>query len=200
MSLGVRKVVYDCDGVLLALNEVAHAYAGIDLNKRTHYRLRVDEEAEIITKEQAEKLLKAYNSVETFKKAKFYPGSDGIVKVEKNNAAVYIHSLSYNEEITNYKRKLLQEKYPKLPSDRFILESGNDKSVLDDIDVLVEDCLENVLASKARLGNVLIRKPYNCLKNYGLKPEDVRAVIVEDLIEANTAVMLLLTGVIKLKQ
>lgn len=194
-SIYIPKVVYDCDDVLLGLNEVAHQIVGIDLEKRRYYNIR--KETHCLTEEQMDSMIRAYNDVETFKKAKLYDGSDDILDVEKQGLAeVYIHSLSYQKEIAEYKDWLLRGKYPELPIERLWLECGEDKSAMENIDILVEDSIDNVMKSKAKLGNILVRKTYNRPENYGTTLEQLRAIEVENLKQANMVVKLVLTGVI----
>ena len=192
-----RKVVYDCDDVLIGLNEVAHKIVGIDLDRRVYYNVR--KETHFLTSEQMDSMIQVYNDVETFKRAKFYDGSDDILEIEKQGLAeVYIHSLSYQQDIVDYKDLLLRDKYKELPKERFWLEYGERKSVMENIDILVEDSIENVMKSKAKLGNILIRKTYNRPKNYGTSLEELRAIEVSNLKQANMVVKHLLTGAITL--
>ena len=194
----IPKVVYDCDDVLLALNETAHQLVGVDLYKRKYYDVR--KEFAILTTSEMDAIIGAYNDVETFRKAHFYEGIDNILDVEKQGLAeVYIHSLSYKQEIRDYKYELLREKFPELPTERLCLECGNNKSAMDNLDILVEDSLDNIRKSKAKLGNIMIRKPYNRPWNYGTRLEELRAIEVEDLVQANMVVKLLLNGTITLR-
>lgn len=190
-------IVYDCDDVLIGLNKVAHELAGISLEKRKYYSISKEPD---ISQEQKDKLIKCYGQVDTFRKAEFYDGADEIFNIEESGLAkVYIHSLSYTEDILAYKREKLKAKYPNISEGRLLLECGHTKSSLDDLDILIEDNIENIAKSKARLGNILIKKPYNRPENYDLNISDLRLIEVDNLRDANNMVKLLLNGTIILR-
>ena len=183
----VKIVVYDVDDVIIGLNESAHKIAGIDLTKRKYFDVK--KETALLTTEQMKGLYRAYNDVETFKKAVIYRGAEDIFSIEDTNKArVYLHSLSYQQEIADYKVELLSKLYPDIPDDRIMLECGVSKSVINEVDILVEDCLDNIRRSKARIANIMIKKAYNRPENYGTTLKELRAIEVDNLEQANEVV------------
>jgi len=106
----------------------------------------------------------------------------GITRVERvcRDASVYIYSLSHTLEVQRFKQNTLEAATGVL-SERYILPLGHEKLAIQ-ADVVVEDCLENLLGYSDGVVKILITKSYNQQS----ASEDTRLGIVRvrDLLEA----------------
>ncbi len=81
-----------------------------------------------------------------------------------SSANIIIHTLSFTDEISKYKQKLLTNAFGDVPNIKILTLSGGDKDSLDcDVDFVIEDCLGNLVkySSDSNCKLILINTTYN---------------------------------------
>lgn len=156
-------IVYDLDGVLNMLNEYVFGKLGIldKLDKLKFYN--ISKNIHILSDGEINGILSMYSCADTFILSKAVEGINRITNVEDKypgKVKVVINSLCYSPDVMDAKRLWLS-KYTKVKEDNIILQYGGVKNGLDNADIVVEDCLKNLLDIKCNKAKILIDKPYN---------------------------------------
>lgn len=181
------RVIYDVDDVLNNLNEVAAKIAGVDRAKFIRFNLK---ECPDLTANELERMYAAYSSLETFKQTSLNPGAKRICGIQRTGLAeVGIHSTSFNQDIIDYKFKVLTTEIPGLNPDLInLVNSGSHKDPIENADIVVEDNLEMLLKYDANTLKILIDRSHNKFENYGMVNDTQGIIRVADL---NAAVNLI---------
>lgn len=176
------KVVFDFDGVLNDLVGTACEICGINYADIDEYELK---KVKALSEDNRKKLIEAFSDVKTFEKSGVSESITELKMIENiKNVEVYIHSLCWSEEIAQFKRNILKHKLPWLPEERVILNIKgveSEKDASDFADILVEDCIANIIRSKPKMVGILIKKPYNSCTKHASDIMNNKIMIADDL-------------------
>lgn len=152
------RIIFDLDSTINNLNEYVYKeIVRFPFERINSYNISKNG----LSPEQVNTVLAAYNNPSTFAKLSPVHGAEKMRFLIKNPfVKVYVHSLSTRKEINGIKMKWIKELYPYFDEDKILLVCGEEKKMLDDVYVQVEDCLENLMRSTAK-HKILINKPYN---------------------------------------
>jgi hypothetical protein len=177
------NIIFDVDDVLNNLSTFAFQKHGLPLPHR--YRIR---ECEQYTKEQQDAVLATLADPETFKLLDLQHGIDRLIELnEVPGARVGINTASFNSEIVEVKKVILDFVMSKLDPDMIfmpLINDGDKKANFDYTDIIVEDSMENILSYGRQVHKVLIDKTYNQAREYGIKDSDYGIHRVKTLDEA----------------
>lgn len=149
--------VFDCDDVLLNLNEAVYPFLG--LSNPTSFKYRISGQ---YTQSQVDDITRLYGDPETFRRAEFAKGADKILDLENYGTDVRICTRSFNEEVEAVKRVILPEHtHVSLDHIEFQIGLGHEKLLPDKADIMVEDCLDNLLKLPQPVIRILINKSHN---------------------------------------
>lgn len=151
------KTVFDCDDTLLNLCSQIFPVLGLPELKSFYYKTSGQ-----YTPKQVDLITDAFSDVRTFMNAKFFEGADEIIQLERYGTVVHICSRSFNQQIIDFKKKILPE-HTGVPLEHIDLQLGvGEKKVIPiDADVVVEDHLDNLLNLPSYIVRILIDKSYN---------------------------------------
>lgn len=123
-----------------------------------------------------------------YKTAELYPGVNKAIGYLMKNKDIYFHiNSSTDEKCVVAKERFIRDKFKPLVNhpDRFgyTLDIGFEKRMLD-MDVIIEDCLENIRKSNSRL-KIIIDRSHN-VEKYNPTYQDVfdTSYRVKDMVEA----------------
>ncbi|MCM1224636.1 MAG: hypothetical protein NC548_60335, partial [Lachnospiraceae bacterium] len=150
-------VVFDCDDVLLQLNNTVFSQLWLPLP--TSYDFASSGQYK---PDELKAIFHLYSNPEIFKIAKFADGADRITDLEAYNAEVRICTTSYNQEVADVKKIRLPEHTKVKPENiEYHIGLGEDKTLPDKADIMVEDCIENLMKLPNDKIKVLIDRPAN---------------------------------------
>lgn len=151
------EVVFDCDNVLLLLNNTVFSQLWLPLPKGfDHAATGQYKPDELLA------IKKLYCDPEIFKLTKFAEGADKIKDLEQYNAHVSICTRSYTPEVEDVKRVRLPDHTGVALEDiDFQLSFGEEKNLPEKADIIVEDCIESLLRLPNNKVKVLIDKSHN---------------------------------------
>lgn len=151
------EVVFDCDNVLLLLNNTVFSQlwlplpTGFDHTATGQYK-----------PDEVLAIKKLYGDPEIFKLSKFAEGADRIKYLESYNAHVSICTRSYTLGVEDVKRiRLPKHTHVPLEDIDFQLGLGEEKNLPDKADIMIEDCIENLLRLPNNKVKVLVDKTHN---------------------------------------
>jgi len=176
------KIVYDVDNVLNNLMDyICEAY-NIDIKKIRRYDISENIE---LTYSEKNKIFRAFNDKDIFLNLKYDESIGEILNCNNadNNIEVHIHSLSMNHEIESVKYSKIIELLKNIDESNIVFEVGSKKSVMHDVDVLVEDCIENCVKANVKKFCILLDKTYNQADEYGICEKDYNIIRVRALCE-----------------
>lgn len=156
-------VVYDLDGVLNGLNEYVFRQLGIEhkLDKLKYYNIARN--THILRDREIRDILNMYGEANSFISCGAIEGADRITNVEERypgKVRVMVNSLCYSLQAAEAKRLWLR-KYTKVKEENIVLQYGTVKDGVENADIVVEDCLKNLLDIKCSRAKILLDKPYN---------------------------------------
>jgi 5'(3')-deoxyribonucleotidase len=103
----------------------------------------------------------AYGNPKTFERAQFAKGADTITNLESHNSIVQICTRSYTQEVMSVKMKRLPE-HTHIDPSKIIYQIGpGAEKVYPNADIIVEDCLENLVRLPGDKVKILINKTHN---------------------------------------
>lgn len=179
------EVVFDIDGVLNTMTETACDELGINPTDLIQYEISTNPR---LTEDNKNNLYRLFGDVEFFKRIYVIPEISRLKEIQDTGRAnVSIHSLSWNREIAEFKKQMLRERLNWLPRKRVILEVNGVDSIKNDTencDILVEDCITNIVKSKPRNMGILIKKSYNRPETYNIDVKEHNITEVNSLNEA----------------
>lgn len=150
-------VVFDCDDVLLQLNNTVFSQLWLPLP--TSYDFASTGQYK---PDELKAIDKLYRDPEIFKLAKFADGADRITDLESYNAEVKICTSSYTPEVADVKKIRLPEHTKVKPENiEYQIGLGEHKVLPDKADIMVEDCIENLMKLPNDRVKVLIDRPAN---------------------------------------
>lgn len=147
------------DGVIIPNVEGICNKLGIDYNKITNYN--IDKCKQLSDKEKAS--IKAhFSDISLIRNFGAVLGTQRLSEVSELYEVCF-HSMCPDNDNAEYKKELIREYLPDIADKNIKLEMFNSfEKVFEETDILVEDCLENLLANigRFRIG-YLIDAPYN---------------------------------------
>ena len=155
----MKKVVFDLDDTLWALNKRACEMANVDYNKIDTFKLT---ENKLLTDEEKSRMLKIYNSIDLWKNIKWEDGVTDLMSLKQFGAKVYINSNCLNQEVADFKRSFLHKELG-IPDDQIILNIMTDvkvKPLDNDMYIFIDDSPYNINNSKAKY-NIIPNRPWN---------------------------------------
>ena len=147
------KVVFDYDGPLHDLLLAIELFTGVAKERFKVYNFKDTDE---LYAWEIESVISACHSSELFEVCGMRDMKPVTELFLTGLADIYIHSLCWTQDIADTKRNLIHKYLPWLPNDKIILDVDKEKTVLYDVDILVEDCAANINKSRARVMNILI--------------------------------------------
>lgn len=184
-------VMIDVDDVMHPLNETACKMLGIGYHKLTDYNLS---KCTQLQDYEAKALVEAYQDIEIFKDSWRDLSSREVAAIKELDdiGTVHINSISWTEEIKEFKKDKLEKSLDFLPDSRIHLgvkNAGGDKDMMV-CDIAIEDCYYNIVRARemsAAVGvntiGILILKPYNYQYNT-MQMVNENILIVKNLSEA----------------
>ncbi len=151
-----KKVVFDVDDILWALNKRMTEMAGIDFSKLTVYSVL---ENKNLTDDERQRAYNIYMNHELFENIEWYPG---IERINQLDADISINSNSFCDKASMLKRQQLHDVLT-LPDEKIIIRTITDekkKEMDDDIFIFIDDSPYNIAASKATY-NIVLQQPWN---------------------------------------
>lgn len=176
-------VVYDVDDVLNELNNYVADTVGIPHSAINRYKIS---EIDGITDEQKGAIIELYKQVDTFKNCNWKPSMVDICRVQvSGEAEVHIHSTSMNQDIADFKRAYLLKSIPGLTEDNLsLVTTGEVKDPHSKADIIVEDCIDNLLKYDSTVIKILIDTPHNQFEDYGIDARNSDIIRVKNLDDA----------------
>lgn len=154
-----KKVVFDYDDTLWALNKKACELCKVDFDKIHDYRVELNEG---LTEDEVNRLQYMYRSPELWKEVEYFNKATDIADLAKYNADVYISSFCLNQSVADIKRSFFSKDLH-LPEDHIILLVPNgDEFVEKDTNayIFIDDSPFNMSVSKAE-HNLMLNAPWN---------------------------------------
>lgn len=179
----IINIVYDVDDVLNNLN--AYVFNTLKVPAASRFNIR---ECTEYTKEQQDEILQMYSNPETFRNITYVEGAREICDVEKSGRArVWINSRNLTQEIAEIKQKSLLESIPDLKANQIEMQigAGDKKKISSFADIVIEDCLGNILMYEKHTTKILINKNHNQAKSYGISDSKEGIIRVPTLVHAN---------------
>lgn len=167
------KVTFDLDGVVIPNVEKSCELFGIDFNKITTYRI---DNCELLTEEEKTQIKQGFTQAEVFRYSGISYGSECIERLAQK-CELHINSLCGSDEVREYKRELLKELIPSLNFENVNFGDCGEfvVKVIDKTDIVVEDCLENLLDNYETFNRAyLIDHLYNRDVNISEYPKIIR--------------------------
>ena len=164
-------VVYDVDDVLNNLNEYVEAQTKVPMSKLKNFDITKNNN---LTEEEKRLVLYYYQHSETFKHLKFRKAAYRIFDIEKTGKArVVIHSNNFNKSIALIKYNMLMAQIPGISPEKVSLAVGNHdaKQAFPNTDIVIDDCLDNLLKYPKECIKIVIDKPWNHPRTYGYKSD-----------------------------
>jgi len=159
------KVVFDFDGPLFDLIKALEVIKGIPVEKFEAYSFWDNKR---LTKEELDTIVDVCRTDELYVK---YPMRElaCVTKLHETGMAdIYVHSLCWSEIVEEIKCRILMHKTPWMPIENMVFDVGSTKSILEDVDILVEDSAKNIDNSKARVMNLFF--PQHNIKQTVMNP------------------------------
>ena len=137
------KITFDLDGVIIPNIEKSCELFGIDYTKITTYKIN---DCKLLTEEEKAKIKSGFTRAEIFEYSGTSFGSEYMEDLAQK-CEMHINSLCGSDEVKEYKKELLKKLIPSLNFDNINLGDCGEFVVklFDETDVVVEDCLENLL-------------------------------------------------------
>lgn len=178
----MKKVTFDLDGVVIPNVEKTCELYGIDFNKITEYRI---DHCKLLTEHEKRRIKSGFGSVEAFKYSGLCCGAEFLEEIARK-CELYIHSLSFNDDIKEYKKMLLKGVIPSLREENINLEIYSEYTVkeIEKTDIIVEDCLENLINNYTKFDKAyLIDYLYNRNVDLSKYPKIVRVANLKHCID-----------------
>lgn len=171
------KITFDVDGVL---NDIT-GYLMRKINAEKEFKYYYITENSEFTDAEKESILKGYDKLDTFVNAGFVSDAKRILEIKEED--LYIYTYSNTKEILDFKRQELIKMgiNPDHITDA-IYTHDLEKNVVTDI--LVEDCLKNIITSNVKVKSIIIDKSYNKAETYGYTDEELNIKRVSSVSEA----------------
>lgn len=185
-----RKVTYDCDDVLMKLNEYVTERVGIKLETLTRYKLSACK----ITPETEKEMIRIYKLGNTFDCVAWHLGVLDTVALSKEEGVEFlVNTACLSEEVMIAKRKrLLGIGFSEENINLQLTPAAGIGKKMNESYIWVEDNLENLLKADCKY-RILIDRPWNQWKNYSEYADRMGEVIrAENLLDANRKVRELL--------
>lgn len=181
-----EKIVFDMDDILWALNKRIADRHGIDHNKLVTYSIF---ENPILSDNEKEAILRAYNDPSVFEDIEWFDGADRIMVLEQFGARVFINSNCYCEEIARAKYEQIHRLID-IPDSQLVLnvfgdtyKDGN-KEIGEDVFAFIDDSPRNLIKADS-VHLYTLNRPWNTncaeLKSLDIKRFDSLADILADL-------------------
>lgn len=180
-------VLFDVDDVLNNLFETSNKILNLGELNPKQFNVKMDKD---IPADIADKLINQWKKAETFRLVKAMPGIERIPGIEATGKAlVGIRSNNLTMEVLEEKRVWLYKHLPTLDQSRVALlicgdDKVNEKEEDGRADIVIEDCLENVIKYGPDVVKILINKSYNQTENYGTTDKEHGIIRVNSLDEA----------------
>lgn len=188
---GVRKIkprdgkiihiVYDVDDVLNNLNYIVFKKLGLLGRMPKLFNISDCDE---YTESEKKEIFDCYGNPDIFKATSLVAGADKICQVEKTGRAlVYINSRNFNSEVASIKINQLLKNIPGLNYFRIDMQIGlgDRKKISEYADIVIEDCITNLLKYPTETVKILINKTYNQAQAYGITDAEYNILRVENL-------------------
>ena len=106
----------------------------------------LEEDKRSLIEHEKRRIKSGFGSVEAFKYSGLCCGAEFLEEIARK-CELYIHSLSFNDGIKEYKKMLLKGVIPSLREENINLEIYSEYTVkeIEKTDIVVEDCLENLI-------------------------------------------------------
>lgn len=170
ITFDVDGVLNDITGYILDKYGVTEELVYYDINKNEH-----------ISEYARKGILLGYSLLENFEKAGFLDDALRLAELPLDN--VYIHTLSCNDYIAEYKRKYLMDTIG-VPYGNIYLGDYYSEQKMVSTDILVEDSIENIVNANTSIKNIIIDKSYNKAETYGYTDRQLNIERVASLSDA----------------
>ena len=153
------NVVFDVDGVIVDINKKICKKHNIDISKIVKHNIRT---CEGLTETEKDTLISEYGSHDLYDDIELEDGADEIMELApKCNLLIY--SVCFNRGISLSKYRMLTERLNIAPENIELLIKDKDgtKPAHGKADIIVEDCLDNIINYTKDTVKILLNKPYN---------------------------------------
>lgn len=159
-------IVYDMDEVLNNLNDVVFCGLGKERANIKYFNIYQNDN---LTDTQKKYIMSQYSDSSVYKRLSPVEGADRIMNIKDHwgdFVDVMVHTHCFTDEIVDVKKEFISRYIPKLKPDKVLYRTGDDKGIVPNADIIVEDSLENLNKYAADKVRILIDKPYNKFENY----------------------------------
>jgi len=156
---GKINIVCDWDNTISWLAKTICNIHKLDIRKWTSYNIRETE----YTKEEQDAVIKEFSRYSTFKKASVMDGTEKIKELlhDRDNIRFLLHTLSYCTGVEEAKKEIASKKLQYLEPEEIWLEVDEDKTIIRNADIIIDDSPRAFEVSDAKIMKLMIMHEYN---------------------------------------